>query len=729
MSDLTKSRAATSPSPSGSRRQSNVPDGHEMTAVALTEQGVKCGYLFKRGGGHVSKAWKKRYFCLANQNLYYFKSEKDKKPQGSIEPLREYEVVEEPASTDRRDGQYLFDLRPKNGSGRIWHIYAASQAEKEDWIEVLQHSTTGGAYHKKTLEIEQKLKRNQYEIPAQDLEWSQGSKDVLGKGASGVVKKGRWLKTTEVAIKALNNLPEFTDEEETVGFYKEIETLSQLRHPNIVPMFGYCKKDGYICLVTEFVKGGNLSECIHDETKPVDFPLILELCLSICRGMVYLHSKNVIHRDLKPGNILVENFYDAKVKVCDFGLSTFTQGKNDSQRTANTFGSPAYAAPELPTATHGKKVDVFSFAVIMWELVSRQKPWTHLSHSWQIAERIASGERLPLPQDCPLLSLINYCWKLDPDERPTFTEIYTSLENVKGGLPADQQISQFAGFSSGGSKGTLRTSSAANNENSNHSMTMTATSRPQHIQTSRTSQSSLSSNSNGSYSGSPALSRLGHNPYQTSHTLEELIEIGFKGQQSITWEEFGAVLKQHLNAETNIMNKLKYCLYHNGDVELDAWLLFSQWFFPLTLPDEVYQTQTNQYVIPNGYTIEEIADIVGNSWFFGKMEASEARPILESRPIGSYLFRFSSQAGMYSLSVNYGQIGHWRIESKKEGSQTTFRIDGRPYRSLHHIIETHKPGEETLAVRNSTVSCYLKFPVDRNEIKSNMGTEYEFGNL
>lgn len=281
----------------------------------------------------------------------------------------------------------------------------------------------------------------------------------------------------------------------------------------------------------------------------------------------------------------------------------------------------------------------------------------------------------------------------------------------------------------GGQKnGTLRTSNASSNENSGHSLTMTST-RPQHIQPTRTSVSSLSSNSNGSYSGSPAQSRLNHNPYQTSHSLEELVEIGFKGQPNIPWEDFGAVLKLHLNADVNVMNKLKFCLNKNGDVHLDSWVEFAQWFFPLTLPDEVYQTQTNQYVIPNGYTIEEIADIVGNPWFFGKMEASEARPLLESRPVGSFLFRFSSQAGMYSLSVNYGQIGHWRIESKKEGSQTIFRIDGRPYRSLHHIIESHKPGEETLAVRNSTVSCYLKYPVDRNEIKSNVGTEYEFGNL
>jgi serine/threonine protein kinase len=84
--------------------------------------------------------------------------------------------------------------------------------------------------------------------------------------------------------------------------------------------------------------------------------------------MVYLHSKGVIHRDLKPSNILVENLNEAKVKVCDFGLSTGVKSSinnaNEGGQVITAYGSPPYAAPELPTPSHSFPVDVFSFAMM-----------------------------------------------------------------------------------------------------------------------------------------------------------------------------------------------------------------------------------------------------------------------------------------------------------------------------------------------------------------------------
>jgi serine/threonine protein kinase len=124
-------------------------------------------------------------------------------------------------------------------------------------------------------------------------------------------------------------MPEFIDQSEITQFYKEIEVLSQLRHvssigdsvcsqmeerkndvsylplfhpcrqPNIVSMFGYCKKDGFLCLVTQYIRGGDLSKGLTDPSKKLDLKLQTEFALAIAAGMIYLHKNNIIHRDLK----------------------------------------------------------------------------------------------------------------------------------------------------------------------------------------------------------------------------------------------------------------------------------------------------------------------------------------------------------------------------------------------------------------------------------------------
>lgn len=80
---------------------------------------------------------------------------------------------------------------------------------------------------------------------------------------------------------------------------------SELRHPCIVSMIGFCMKDNYICLVTEFVKGGDLYSWIHDLQQPLTVQQKIGIASNICAGIIYLHTKGIIHRDLKPHNVLV----------------------------------------------------------------------------------------------------------------------------------------------------------------------------------------------------------------------------------------------------------------------------------------------------------------------------------------------------------------------------------------------------------------------------------------
>lgn len=146
--------------------------------------------------------------------------QQDRKAKGVIAP-KQFMIEES------EDGPFGWRMVPKKDpdNSRTFKLRASGDQSKVDWMEALRITSSGTQTTKATNQIEEKLRREQYDIPANDLEWGVGSSDILGKGASGVVKKGRWLKTTDVAIKALNNLPEFTDEREMISFFKEIEML------------------------------------------------------------------------------------------------------------------------------------------------------------------------------------------------------------------------------------------------------------------------------------------------------------------------------------------------------------------------------------------------------------------------------------------------------------------------------------------------------------------------
>jgi len=186
------------------------------------------------------------------------------------------------------------------------------------------------------------------------------------------------------------------------------------------------------------------------------------------------------------------------------------------------------------------------------------------------------------------------------------------------------------------------------------------------------------------------------------------------------------LIKEHID-------KLKYVLASEDTVSIDRWKEFIQWFTPLVMP-EFYQTTNKKISMTSsldshfGYQIEDIVDIVGAPWFFGFMTAGEARDVLLTRPIGSFLFRFSSSPSCYTLSVNYGQIGHWRITTEKVGtSYPTFKIDGRDYTSMYEIVDKHLEGREPLPIKVSNVNtlCYLKDPVIRFEKHEITSTQYE----
>ncbi|KAG1342711.1 Receptor protein kinase TMK1 [Cocos nucifera] len=200
--------------------------------------------------------------------------------------------------------------------------------------------------------------------------------NILGEGGFGVVYKGELHDGTKIAVKRM--------EAGVMGtkglneFKSEIAVLSKVRHRNLVSLLGYCLDGSERLLVYEYMPQGTLSRHLfnwkEEGLKPLEWKKRLSIALDVARGVEYLHSlahQSFIHRDLKPSNILLGD--DMKAKVSDFGLVRLADGKGGSIETklAGTFG---YLAPEYAvTGRVTTKADVFSFGVILMELITGRK--------------------------------------------------------------------------------------------------------------------------------------------------------------------------------------------------------------------------------------------------------------------------------------------------------------------------------------------------------------------
>ncbi|XP_058141921.1 LIM domain kinase 1 isoform X2 [Dasypus novemcinctus] len=281
--------------------------------------------------------------------------------------------------------------------------------------------------------------------------------EVLGKGCFGQAIKVTHRDTGEVMV--MKELIRF-DEETQRTFLKEVKVMRCLEHPNVLKFIGVLYKDKRLNFITEYIKGGTLRGIIKSMDSQYPWSQRVSFAKDIASGMAYLHSMNIIHRDLNSHNCLVRE--NKNVVVADFGLARLmvdekTQPedlrslkKPDRRKRYTVVGNPYWMAPEMINGrSYDEKVDVFSFGIVLCEIIGRvNADPDYLPRTMDFGLNVRGFLDRYCPPNCPpsFFPITVRCCDLDPEKRPSFLKLEQWLEtlhmHLAGHLPLGPQLEQ-----------------------------------------------------------------------------------------------------------------------------------------------------------------------------------------------------------------------------------------------------------------------------------------------
>jgi len=259
--------------------------------------------------------------------------------------------------------------------------------------------------------------------------------DLIGKGAFTRVREGRF-RGSSVALKEFHSNHD--------AFAREIQSLVDLRHPNIIRLHGVFFEDPTRILVLE--KAAVSLDALTEKRAPlasdVTIVAILQWLQQVCGGCQFIHSKGIVHFDLKPANILLSAGWT--VKIADFGSSFKLKdlkrlGEQDGDSdTIVTHGSPAFIAPEVSNTsceTWTTAADVYSFAMVFWCMLHRKEPFNSKWPGPRVVCEVADNNLRPMIDDeipAHIAELILHCWSADPDQRLAFSDLMEEFDIILG---------------------------------------------------------------------------------------------------------------------------------------------------------------------------------------------------------------------------------------------------------------------------------------------------------
>ncbi|CAI5974522.1 unnamed protein product [Closterium sp. NIES-65] len=259
----------------------------------------------------------------------------------------------------------------------------------------------------------------------------------IASGSFGDLYRGTYC-GQDVAIKILK--AERLNDSLQQEFAQEVFIMRKVRHKNVVQFIGACTKPPNLSIVTEFMVGGSVYDYLHKHRGSMKLPMVLRVGMDVAKGMDFLHKNNIIHRDLKAANLLMDE--NDVVKVADFGVARVKA--NSGVMTAET-GTYRWMAPEvIEHRAYDHKADIFSFGITMWEMLTGKLPYPDLTPLQAAVSVVQRGLRPPIPKGTHprLADLFERCWATNPADRPEFSEIIRVIAEIAQELEEDGEADQ-----------------------------------------------------------------------------------------------------------------------------------------------------------------------------------------------------------------------------------------------------------------------------------------------
>ncbi|XP_059502023.1 tyrosine-protein kinase Lyn isoform X3 [Stegostoma tigrinum] len=263
--------------------------------------------------------------------------------------------------------------------------------------------------------------KDAWEIPRESVKLVK----KLGAGQFGEVWMGYYKNSTKVAVKTLK--PGSMSVE---AFLEEANLMKKLLHDRLVRLYAVVTKGDPIYIIAEFMANGSLLDFLKtDEGRRLVLPKMIDFSAQIAEGMAFIERKNYIHRDLRAANVLVSE--NLMCKIADFGLARIIEDNEYTAKEGAKFPIKWTAPEAISYGSFTIKSDVWSFGVLLYEIVTYGKiPYPGMSNT-EVVNAIGRGYRMPRPEECPqeLYDVMKDCWKSKAEDRPTFEYLKGLLED------------------------------------------------------------------------------------------------------------------------------------------------------------------------------------------------------------------------------------------------------------------------------------------------------------